>query len=281
MLSIMSGPLPGHANQPSPRKPSRPPPRPDTGPIPLDVEPNIAQTPGRRAADPFCPFCERPLRPDATICSGCGYNRTTGSRRTPVVAEDPDKGKLKYQPNPCRNCGYDVNGVVNPTCPECNEPIRRSGLSLIPAKSEVSRASYRKAFIGIAVGLVAIVLCAGIHETPRALLGTAMCWPISIVGYAMAKFFWDGLDEPWSLLSVRALAALSVTVAAAILLLPLTPMSGFSPRAHLGPLMLIVIAAVAVLDSACEEDLDDSIAYAIPFVVIGSFGPNFLASLVM
>jgi len=265
------------SGQPAPKQPKDP--RfADRGPIPLEPEPQVAPPPGRRGATPFCPFCERPLSPTATVCTGCGYSRATGARRTPVRPEGD--GKPKYQPNPCRECGYDLNGVVNPTCPECDAPIRRSGLSLLADERGIARASYRKALIGIGVGLVGIVLIAGLQATPVALLGTLMCWPLAIVGYAVAKIFWDGLDEPWALLAVRALAVLAVVVAAAMLLMPISAAVAFRPWG-IGRLVFIVFAAVAALDAACEEDLDDAVAYSIPFVIIGAFGPALLASLVL
>lgn len=207
---------------------------------------------------------------DAILCTSCGFNRHTGLRR-------------EHKPIPCRECGYDLTGVTNPTCPECNTPIRRGRTSLLDSEREVVWASYRKALMGIGIGLASLVLFIGLmgsfRAVPAGVLGTLICWPAAIIGYAIVKMFWDGIDEPWRLLALRALAALLMAAAAAALLMPGDPMAVYR-GGTLARLSVMIVVVVGTLMTACEEDAEDAVAYAIPFAVLGAFGPDVAASIV-
>jgi hypothetical protein len=210
------------------------------------------------------------MRPESVVCNGCGYDRTRGSRSTPVRPE-PD-GQYAYRPRPCRSCGYDLNGVVSPNCPECNTPIARPHGGLLDDPRTVARTSYRKALIGIVIGLVGLLIAGGLHEGPRMLVGTLITWPAAIIAYALVKIIWDALDEPLTLLSVRALAPLAIGAFAAILLLPSSYQAALT-GSGLGGLITLVFIVLITFNTACEEDLDDSAAYTIPLVLLAAFGP--------
>lgn len=113
---------------------------------------------------------------DAILCTSCGFNRHTGLRR-------------EHKPIPCRECGYDLTGVTNPTCPECNTPIRRGRTSLLDSEREVVWASYRKALMGIGIGLASLVLFIGLmgsfRAVPAGVLGTLICWPAAKGGVTL------------------------------------------------------------------------------------------------
>lgn len=254
--------MPAPAGRPDPRSQRR-----DAGPIPL--APDESPAPVVRAAP--CPSCGRSLRADAVLCVECGFDRRKGVHS---VAAAPGE----HKPIPCRECGYDLTGVVNATCPECGEPVRRGRVRLLADEREMTRTAYRKPLMAVGVGAALLLIFAGPVEGGLRLLAVPVCLPVAIVLYAVAKALWEGLDEPWSLLSVRALGVLTVAAGAGAALLP-APARAFTA---VGLLCLgaMIVVVVATLMTACDEDPEESFLYAIGFLLVGAFGPAALVGLV-
>jgi hypothetical protein len=207
-----------------------------------------------------CPGCGRPMPGTAWVCGQCGFDTREGRKPVP-------------EPRPCRECRYDLTGVTADACPECNTPIVRGKVDLLADARDVRRAGYRKAFMGIAIGLAAIPIGSGLRLAPSFLLATLMCWPVAAVLYAAAKMAWDALDEPLHLVALRALAALSVATGAALLLIPPSIFAALS-MSGIARLCALVFCVVGAFMTACEEDGEDACAYSIVFVVLGAFGPS-------
>lgn len=258
-------PTPHGGNPRKPGAPARPhqaQSKAQSGPIPLapeEVSPVVVPAAAKARETKDCPGCGRPMPGAAWVCGACGFDIREGRKPIP-------------KPKPCVECGYDLTGVTNETCPECNTPIRRGRSSLLADARQIRRDTYRKTLMGIGIGLAGVFIGAGVKGAPGLLLATVMCWPIAIVMYAAAKMLWDALDEPWSVVALKACAVLSVASGAAAILLPANFLSALS-MGGFGRLCAIEFCVVGALMTSGEEEAEDACAYSIPFVVLGAFGP--------
>lgn len=127
---------------------------PGGGALPVDMLSHARQQKG-------CPVCMRTLAPDARICVGCGYDIEKGIQSSTLVEKAAGKGKDRnkrgYQ---CQNCGYNLEGLRDPVCPECGTRVNTSRKARLreDVAREVLIQEWRKPAAWFAVGFVGMAI---------------------------------------------------------------------------------------------------------------------------
>lgn len=223
----------------------------ETGTIELDL--------GSRRADPEperrCPECSRPMKADARMCIGCGYDTATGrvaAVEAPIGASREERTKARRAGEPCVNCGYDLKGLPNARCPECGVVNSRFARARIQEKREL-RSMYLRPLLGAVIGhAIALAIIGGIHGVPEAAFHAAF-YGASIVlvflTYVGCSLAFIGFDEPLGVTFVRIACVLGVFA-------PLSLALGFIPGI-IGLLVQGVIFA-GLLVKIMDIDFDDA-----------------------
>ena len=129
-------------------------PLPGFNPLPVDlIDTEVEQH--------SCPVCKRTLAADARICVGCGYDKSKGIQSSTRIEKTTRKGTRGLY---CENCGYDMEGLPEPICPECGTRIdySRDHRLLDQKKTYAVDDDYKKPLAWFAVGFVLSIFLKGI-----------------------------------------------------------------------------------------------------------------------
>jgi hypothetical protein len=185
----------------------------DCGIIPID----FADIPAP-STNELCPGCGMPASSKAVVCLGCGFNRRSGMFTADElnIAQDPTK-PLRKKKFSCTKCGYSLDGLKSPQCPECGTiNTRETGkLDRRQLSRQIVRDTYLKPAIIAVIGLVGLAIVAAVHRSP--VLGAA--YAIWIAGsvllgtgvYFMFCLMWAGFDAPMHLAAIRLVAVFGMT----------------------------------------------------------------------
>ncbi|MCC6660576.1 MAG: hypothetical protein IT437_06785 [Phycisphaerales bacterium] len=208
-----------------------------------------------------CGNCGMVMGTGAVICTRCGLNTSTGK----MLATDKRAGAGTK----CIKCGYSLEGLAAPVCPECgtiNTKEDRRRAQDRKASREVARNELIKpvVYFAISVGIVLAFFGMVGGDIPSAAARLALHYavfvPIGCVVYFMCCLMWIGFDAPWHYTILRLAAALAISDAASLVGLVL-------PFMLLG-LVLPVLAMGYAMHSLMDLELVDGIIMAVIMLVI-------------
>lgn len=180
----------------------------DDGIIPIDFE--GAPLP---STNELCAGCGMPASSNAVVCLGCGFNRRTGVFTADELNAAQDPGKpLRKKKFSCSQCGYSLDGLKTPRCPECGTiNTRETGkLDRRSLSRQIVRETYLKPAILAVVAIIGLVIVAIVHRSP--MLGAAYAIWIAasaVLGtgvYFLFCLLWTGFDAPMHLATIRLFA---------------------------------------------------------------------------
>lgn len=185
----------------------------DGGIIPIDLE--GIPLPG---TNELCPGCGMPSSSNAVVCLGCGFNRRTGMFTADELnaAQDPTKPVRKKKFS-CSKCGYSLDGLKSPQCPECGTiNTRETGkLDRRSLSRQIVRDTYMKPAIIAIIAIVGLAIIATVHRSPAYAAFTAIWIAGSVLlgtgVYFMFCLLWAGFDAPMHIAAIRLLAVYGMT----------------------------------------------------------------------
>lgn len=157
-------------------------------PIPVDL---VEQEAPRQS----CPVCKRTLYADARICVGCGYDKAKGIQSSTRIEKTTRHGKRGLF---CEHCGYDMEGLPEPICPECGTPINFSRKHRLMESYRVRGlpVEYHKPLAWFLVGFIVTALIQGVFHGLSGVIeytvGFAFTLPLLYVGLWLCKVLWLG-----------------------------------------------------------------------------------------
>lgn len=163
-----------------------------------------------------CPVCMHTLAPGAKICISCGYDMDKGIQSSTHIersASKKHKGKRGYL---CANCGYDLEGLRDPVCPECGTRVNISRRAKLDAdiKSQVFHEEYKKPLVWFAVGFVVVGIALAIKGEPMGFAGYAILLalqlPFMLIGLWLCQLTFLGEMGNIPLNTVRIASALAL-----------------------------------------------------------------------
>ncbi len=185
----------------------------DSGVIPIDLEGVVL--PG---TNELCPGCGMPCSSNAIVCLGCGFNRRTGMFTADELnaAQDPTKPTAKKKFS-CSKCGYSLDGLKTPQCPECGtiNTRERGKLDRQSLSRQIVRDTYLKPAIIALIAIVGLAVLALVQRSPVFALfcGVWIAGSV-IVGtgvYFMFCLLWAGFDAPMHIAAIRLAAVYGMT----------------------------------------------------------------------
>ncbi len=240
-------------------------------PIPVDL---VEQEAPRQS----CPVCKRSLHADARICVGCGYDKAKGIQSSTRIEKTTRHGRRGLF---CEHCGYDMEGLPEPICPECGTPIDFSRRHRLMEGYRVRGMpdEYRKPLVWFLVGFILTASIQGaIHGLAGVIefaVGFALTLPALYVGLWLCKVVWLG-REGTIMLDIMHLAGALALYSLVNSVFPF----GFVVLT-VGPRLLTpgLFVFAAVLMDVLEIDLHDAIIVGIVMgavVVISNLGVWYL-----
>ena len=222
---------------------------PGARPLPIDL---LDQTEPVRG----CPICLKSMPKGAKICVSCGYDAVKGIQSSTLVEKAASKKKRGKRGYLCAKCGYDLEGVPEPVCPECGTRVNLSRRDRLrqEAAAEVYHNEWKKPLIWLAVGVLGMSIVYLASGVPSAILIYAALLTVQIIiGYIvlwMCSSFLGDIGTP--LLNLTRLAGIYAMVDLVGFFL------GFIP-VLLIPFVIKLGVYVGLFCSAFDTDWQDAI----------------------
>jgi hypothetical protein len=169
-----------------------------------------------------CPECQSSIPYGMTLCVQCGYDTAKGRQHATEIGVEPEPEPTGPPSSKCYKCGYSLQGLKSPKCPECGavstrvadirERMRRQS-------QETMRWAYIKPLIHFAIGAALLLLIIFTSKDPRGYavfygLKLAIGVPIGVVAFFLCCLIYMGFDAPMHLTALRRACTRSPTESA-------------------------------------------------------------------
>jgi len=229
------------------------------GPLADDIDMDILLAPEpelkRERVRIDCPVCFREIRPGETMCVSCNYDSTKGLTEETQVGRRP----LGKEGLVCINCGYDLRGLRQMRCPECNQhiaprPEKRQKAGAF--RDEATREAYVRPLLMLSIAgglwLLWAAAASGPVVVPFYLIYFAAQVVTGVIAFFLCSALIFGFDAPWHLTTLR-LAGIYAVVNLANLAITQILGGSFFLR------LLLLAVFIQMLMSLLDLDLTDAI----------------------
>ena len=208
-----------------------------------------------------CGNCGMVMGGGAVICTRCGLNTSTGK----VLGTDKRAGAGKK----CIKCGYALDGLSAPVCPECGTINTKEDRKRATDRKESDRIARNELIKPVVYFLISVAIIVGVmaaagrnvQDTLTGLgISYAVSLPLGCIAYFICCMLWMGFDAPWRYTILRLAAAFAITDAAS--LVSSMMLIGFIAWG------LPVIVMGYALHSLMDLDIQDGIIMAVVLMIL-------------
>lgn len=171
--------------------------RPESATLPIEILEQAREQKG-------CPVCMRTLPVGARICVSCGYDVKRGIQSSTLIEKTAGRGRnRKKRAYLCETCGYDLEGLPEPVCPECGTRVNTSRRARADRqfKAQLLHEEFAKPAVWFAIGFTIVGVSLAVRGEPLGFIAyaalLALQLPFMLVGlWICQKTFLGDIGTP-------------------------------------------------------------------------------------